>query len=539
MKLNLDFSLYKGVTKLKQWYKEVKTHFTQVQEVHNALEDTVEAESEKLSTEITQRTNADVALSNRITTEANTRSSADAALGQRIDAEVTDRQTAIANEADTRQTADVTINQRIDNLALGGNRNRLLDLEALESPNNGFDLVTDSNGNKYLRYSDLTLHNTNTCTITLANFDKPPKYPSDMVFEVGFAYTHSIDSSANCSEGWFEEIGSSSITINFTDGTSSVLYFHNRSTALYSMTKSKKEITLTTTPVIYDYHSAKWFFRCEKEITSIKITFECTHNADEVTDECADAILIDKLGCYDEDSFAAVSEISDLIQAISASHAYVQLSNKISVKSQSADDEDTYLDVELNIPAFKAYIQGHTFSTTAQTLPIAISESTAPYIYCSVTTDINGDIDTVNFAAYNSADKNSVTELPEGGYQIEWLLGTGYYWYEPGPDGTPGSSSNFELSCNDTTIIFGGTAGDNPFLRDLKTESKISVVSAVNEVKSAADSVSLKAEELDDKISANTSRIDVIDSTLAILKDNLGTMSDMLDLLNGVTEEST
>ncbi len=87
MKLNLDFSLYKGVTKLKQWYKEVKAHFTQVQEAHNALEDTVEAESGKLSTEITQRTNADIALSDRINAEANTRSSADAALGQRITTE--------------------------------------------------------------------------------------------------------------------------------------------------------------------------------------------------------------------------------------------------------------------------------------------------------------------------------------------------------------------------------------------------------------------------------------------------------------------
>ena len=34
-------------------------------------------------------------------------------------------------------------------------------------------------------------------------------------------------------------------------------------------------------------------------------------------------------------------------------------------------------------------------------------------------------------------------------------------------------------------------------------------------------------------------QVGVLDSTLAILKDNLGTMSDMLDLLNGVTEEST
>ena len=43
VKLNLDFSLYKGTTQLKQWWKAVKEHFTQVQEAHNALEDIVSA----------------------------------------------------------------------------------------------------------------------------------------------------------------------------------------------------------------------------------------------------------------------------------------------------------------------------------------------------------------------------------------------------------------------------------------------------------------------------------------------------------------
>lgn len=41
LKLNLNFDLYKGTTRLKQWYKEVKAHFTQVQEAHNALDTTV------------------------------------------------------------------------------------------------------------------------------------------------------------------------------------------------------------------------------------------------------------------------------------------------------------------------------------------------------------------------------------------------------------------------------------------------------------------------------------------------------------------
>ncbi|MCI8404166.1 MAG: hypothetical protein HFE49_04610 [Clostridia bacterium] len=43
VKLNLDFSLYKGKTRLKHWWPKVKEHFTQVQTAHNALEDTVSA----------------------------------------------------------------------------------------------------------------------------------------------------------------------------------------------------------------------------------------------------------------------------------------------------------------------------------------------------------------------------------------------------------------------------------------------------------------------------------------------------------------
>lgn len=91
MKLNLDFTKYIGTTRLKQWWKEVKTHFTQVQTAHNALEDAVAAEKESLNTEITQRTNADIALSDRINAEANTRTTEDNALRQGISGEATAR----------------------------------------------------------------------------------------------------------------------------------------------------------------------------------------------------------------------------------------------------------------------------------------------------------------------------------------------------------------------------------------------------------------------------------------------------------------
>lgn len=103
MKLNFNFS---GKTLLKDWWKIVRDNFTAIQTEHNTL-------SNKLDTEITQRTNADVGLANQITAEKTARESADSSLSSRISNEVTIRQAAdnelqrnIDSEITERQTAD-------------------------------------------------------------------------------------------------------------------------------------------------------------------------------------------------------------------------------------------------------------------------------------------------------------------------------------------------------------------------------------------------------------------------------------------------
>lgn len=111
MKLNLDFSLYKGKTRLKRWWPKVKEHFTQVQTAHNALEDTVVAEKTRLDTEIDQRTNADIALSDRINAEKSARESADTALGGRITTEATAREEAdndLQSNLDTEEASRIS-----------------------------------------------------------------------------------------------------------------------------------------------------------------------------------------------------------------------------------------------------------------------------------------------------------------------------------------------------------------------------------------------------------------------------------------------
>lgn len=103
MKLNFNFD---GKTFLSKWWKIVRDNFTAIQTEHNTL-------SDKLDTEITQRTNADVGLADKITAETKARESADSSLSSRISNEVTIRQAAdnelqrnIDSEITERQTAD-------------------------------------------------------------------------------------------------------------------------------------------------------------------------------------------------------------------------------------------------------------------------------------------------------------------------------------------------------------------------------------------------------------------------------------------------
>ena len=111
MKLNFNFS---GKTLLKDWWPIVKENFKTIETDHNTL-------SDKLDTEITQRTNADVGLADKITAETKARESADSSLSSRINNEVTIRQAAdnelqrnISGEATDRENADNTLQGNID-----------------------------------------------------------------------------------------------------------------------------------------------------------------------------------------------------------------------------------------------------------------------------------------------------------------------------------------------------------------------------------------------------------------------------------------
>ena len=107
MKLNFNFS---GKTLLKDWWKIVRDNFTAIQTDHNTL-------SDKLDTEITQRTNADVGLADKITAETKARESTDNTLQGNIDAEAKNRRVGdselreqILTEQTNRTNADDILN---------------------------------------------------------------------------------------------------------------------------------------------------------------------------------------------------------------------------------------------------------------------------------------------------------------------------------------------------------------------------------------------------------------------------------------------
>ena len=95
MKLNLNFTSYQENTLLKNWWKSVKQHLTQVQDAVNtndtALTTEVSDRKKAESDETTARQNADTALGTRVTTETTERKAADTTLQQNITNEETAR----------------------------------------------------------------------------------------------------------------------------------------------------------------------------------------------------------------------------------------------------------------------------------------------------------------------------------------------------------------------------------------------------------------------------------------------------------------
>nr|DAZ12934.1 MAG TPA: peptidase [Caudoviricetes sp.] len=123
MNLNLNFN---GKTKLKDWWKQIKTLFQQVQtDVNNETSARKSADTtlqQNIDKEATARGNADKTLQSNIDKEASMRSANDDALLSSINTEKTNRQEAdatlqnnITSEANFRQISDKALQTSINN----------------------------------------------------------------------------------------------------------------------------------------------------------------------------------------------------------------------------------------------------------------------------------------------------------------------------------------------------------------------------------------------------------------------------------------
>ena len=105
MKLNLDFALYKGKTRLREWWKVVKAHFTAVQDAVNEIDTGI-------TTEAIERARVDDVLFNNLTdtaaaiaAETSAREEAD----RNHDNSIKNLNTSISDEINKRQWADDAI----------------------------------------------------------------------------------------------------------------------------------------------------------------------------------------------------------------------------------------------------------------------------------------------------------------------------------------------------------------------------------------------------------------------------------------------
>ena len=126
--LKLNFALYNGATLLRDWWKQVMAHFTEVQNAHNALDERLGEESERLegliSAEESARVSGDNVLSGRINTEKSERESADSALSQTISAKETELRQSIA-DAKSELGASITTVRSELGASISGTRTEL------------------------------------------------------------------------------------------------------------------------------------------------------------------------------------------------------------------------------------------------------------------------------------------------------------------------------------------------------------------------------------------------------------------------------
>lgn len=234
--LKLNFALYSSATLLRDWWKQVKAHFTEVQDAHNALETRLGEESERLdaaiAAESTARQNGDSALSSRINSEKQGRESADSVLRQSIadktaelSKSISDKATelyeAIKDEAKDRANADAQLTAQLSAEATarqnadGRLENRIGALEGKSHTHENADVLGGITADDVAAWRDKTDFDTENKLMIAYLFELLKGYSTDLnamygaagvtLYDGGFAEDSDTDEVIIIDGGDFEE----------------------------------------------------------------------------------------------------------------------------------------------------------------------------------------------------------------------------------------------------------------------------------------------------------------------------------------------
>lgn len=309
MNLKLDFN---GKTLLKNWWGVVRDNFLTVQNTLNTHQTSAVMDHPDKS--VTTAKIADYAVGQTQLAQYSV-SSAKIYPGAVQTAHIKDGNVTKAKlEQDIQNRIDMidnlreateAVNQRINNLAIYGNRNRFLEIENYANNN----LVTDSNGNKYLcAYLDFENIYYNSFRLNIGTFARELPAPSKLVFEISLAAWHGA--ADNCDTYTNFEPNESYIRLTYKDGTEAVFKFSEEDI----ISSKNKSITIAGDTRTYECFGIRKSVEYQKEISSVLFVFTGANYAygTETSDTCVETMLIDKITCYDNDSLAAMEDLSEL-----------------------------------------------------------------------------------------------------------------------------------------------------------------------------------------------------------------------------------
>ena len=537
MKLNFNFD---GKTLLKKWWQIVKENFNTIETDHNNLQTAHNTLADDVSQETQQRKNADNALQQSIANEKGNRQNVDNALQQSIDTETADRKAADKNIADSvkaeesaRKSADKELRARIDEIntnsdttvLFGDKKQHIIKFVAPDKPGFYFD-----GGQEY--------------------------YGTSLSVDITLKDAFSID--GKTIKGTFSEYGMSLATNGDTYIVVKYDFINNICTIGASATAVPSAISGNVwTFTLYCINCINLEFKIDSEsptgeryeITSVGVDYvveneDSTGNSYFITNTYERIRTLKDLKTDNKNSFIdAVNENAELINNGLAEHnLFFDLSKYVSTGNTLITDENgtqylsysgqfdgIYLyhnfvcDKFRRQPKTKTAIElifnvasRHIAGTDCDSGGLNIGETDVLITYADKTTETFGQTYcTVNDTGDKTITVNGIAET----YKMSEL------------------KYNFSVSKEMASISFR-MSSDNFYTDGDTTGNACEQNNLLQSAVCYDDECVVMRGEFLNIVKNISSNINSLDNTIKIINTQLGTMSEALDEVNGVTGES-